>query len=237
MMETGKTMKKHTRLQLLALAVTLFGILLDQLTKLLVSGRMSLHQSIPVIEGVIHITYVQNRGAAFGMLSESRWVFLIASTVTIVAVAAYLILSKNENTLQVISLSMILSGGIGNMIDRLALGYVVDFIDFTLIDFAVFNGADSFVCVGAALLVLTLLLELREEALYEKQAKQRKAERQAQKDASALCPDEPCAAPLPEQTAEGACPPAEGACPPAEEACPPVEGVCPPAAAEEESDE
>ena len=68
-----------------------------------------------------------------------------------------------QNKLYSISLAIIISGGIGNMIDRVALGYVVDFIDFCLIDFAVFNGADSFVCVGAGMLILALILDIKKE--------------------------------------------------------------------------
>lgn len=156
---------KHTcrHPKLLALLITAIGILLDQATKLLVSGTMELGESIPLLEGVLHITYIQNRGAAFGMLADNRWVFLIISTVTILAISGYLALTKSRQPLYIVSLSMILSGGIGNMIDRLALGYVVDFIDFRLINFAVFNGADSFVCVGAALLFLAVLLEPKEQ--------------------------------------------------------------------------
>lgn len=148
---------QHPRL--LALAVTVVGILLDQLTKLLVSGGMALGDTIPIIKDVLHITYVRNTGAAFGMLADRRWVFLVISTVTILALAVFLIRTTSRDPLLIVSVSMVLSGGIGNMIDRLALGYVVDFIDFRLINFAVFNGADSFVCVGAALLFLAVLFE------------------------------------------------------------------------------
>ena len=143
----------------LALSVTALGIILDQLTKLLIAELMELGETIPLIKDVLHITYVQNEGAAFGMLKEHRWVFLIVSTVTILAIGAYLFVTKSHDPLYITSLAMIVSGGIGNMIDRLALGYVVDFIDFRLINFAVFNGADSFVCVGAALLFLSILFE------------------------------------------------------------------------------
>ncbi|MBO7292932.1 MAG: signal peptidase II [Clostridia bacterium] len=148
---------QHPRL--LALAVTAVGILLDQLTKLLVSGGMALGDTIPIIKDVLHITYVRNTGAAFGMLADHRWVFLVISTVTILALAVFLLRTTSRDPLLIVSVSMVLSGGIGNMIDRVALGYVVDFIDFRLINFAVFNGADSFVCVGAALLFLAVLLE------------------------------------------------------------------------------
>ena len=156
---------KHTcrHPKLLALLITAVGILLDQATKLLVSGTMELGESIPLLEGVLHITYIHNRGAAFGMLEDNRWVFLVVSTVTIVAITAYLSLTKSRQPLYIISLSMILSGGIGNMIDRLALGYVVDFIDFYLLPDLwkwVFNVADCFVCVGAGILVIWCIVSL-----------------------------------------------------------------------------
>jgi signal peptidase II len=76
----------------------------------------------------------------------------------------YLFSGLSEGKLAGISLAMLISGGIGNMIDRIALGYVVDFIDFRLINFAIFNGADSFVCVGAGLLVLSLILDIYKES-------------------------------------------------------------------------
>ena len=158
---------------LLWTGVTVIGILLDQLTKLLVSGRMELYESIPIWENVLHITYIQNRGAAFGMLANHRWVFLVISCITILAMLAFLLLSKSRNPLLISSVAMILSGGIGNMIDRLALGYVVDMIEVRLINFAIVNVADSFVCVGAALLFLAVLLEKeapRDEAPAEEAA-------------------------------------------------------------------
>jgi signal peptidase II len=90
------------------------------------------------------------------------------SSVAIIAIALYLYSGRNESKLYCGALTLIISGGIGNMIDRIALGYVVDFIDFALIDFAVFNIADSFVCIGAGLLVLALILDIIKEAKLEK---------------------------------------------------------------------
>jgi len=140
------------------------GIILDQLTKFLAVKLLKPVGSVPLWEGVLHLTYVENRGAAFGMLANQRWIFIAVSTVVIIAFLYYLYSGYAGGGLQAIAVAMVTSGGIGNMIDRLALGYVVDFIDFTLIDFAVFNGADSFVCVGAGLLILALILEMvREE--------------------------------------------------------------------------
>ena len=149
-------------------AIIIIGIILDQLTKLLSVEFLTKVETVPIIKNVLHLTYVENRGAAFGMLKEHRWVFISLSTVTIIGLLLYLFLSREKTKLYGVPIAMIVSGGIGNMIDRTALGYVVDFIDFRLIKFAVFNGADSFVCDGAGLLVLALVLDIIKEAREKK---------------------------------------------------------------------
>ncbi len=151
-------------------AIIVGGILLDQLTKWLSVAFLKAVDTVPLIKGVLHLTYVENTGAAFGMLKNHRWVFILISTVTIVLFSAFLYLGHAQNRLYAVSIAMIISGGIGNMIDRLALGYVVDFIDFRLINFAVFNGADSFVCVGAGLMILALILDVANEMKNQKGA-------------------------------------------------------------------
>lgn len=164
---------QSNRQRILYAAIVLFGIVSDQLTKLLAVKHLSVRDTLPLIRDVFHFTYVENRGAAFGMLANHRWVFLVFSTLAIVALGIYLFRGvsyfsdKREDgtypplaLLGGIALSLIVTGGIGNMIDRLALGYVVDFLDFTLINFPVFNVADSYVTVGAVLLALHLLLPL-----------------------------------------------------------------------------
>ena len=148
---------------ILYLSIISAGIVLDQLTKLLAVRFLLPIDTCPIINDVLHLTYAENRGAAFGILADNRWVFLIISTVAILAMAFYLFSGLSEGRLWGISLAMIISGGIGNMIDRVVLGYVVDFIDFRLINFAIFNGADSFVCVGAGLLMLSLVLDMIKE--------------------------------------------------------------------------
>lgn len=153
--------KKQFILYSLIIAVS---VLADQITKLLAVEFLKPIPTKPIIEGVIHLTYHENRGAAFGMLADQRWIFLSVSTVMIVGLLIYLYMGKCENLLYGVSVSMIIGGGIGNMIDRVFVGYVVDFIDFRLINFAIFNGADSFVCVGAGLLVLALILDIVREA-------------------------------------------------------------------------
>ena len=173
--------KKKPKDYILYSAIILVGIFLDQLTKFLVTRYMTMYQSIPLIKGFLHLTYTTNDGAAFGMMDGQRWVFIVVSTLAIIAFLAYLYLGHAENLLYEISLSMVISGGIGNMIDRLGFGFyvnpktglgeVVDFIDFCGIWDAIFNGADSFVCVGAGLLVLALVVDLKKEYALEKAKK------------------------------------------------------------------
>lgn len=160
--------KLSTKKYLLFSIIILAGIVIDQLTKLLCVRFLRPVSTVPIIKDVLHLTYVENRGAAFGMLSDSRWVFMLVSTVAIIGMLLFLYLGFAQNGLYEISLAMVISGGIGNMIDRIALGYVVDMIDFRLIDFAVFNGADSFVCVGAGLLILALILDIAKESKEKK---------------------------------------------------------------------
>lgn len=153
-------MKKQTVCKLLFASLLAVGIALDQLTKFLAAEHLRPIASLPLWKGVLHLTYVENRGAAFGMLAESRWVFMAVSAVALSALLVYFyFLSRRYTYLGTVALGMIGAGGIGNMIDRTVLGYVVDFIDFTLINFAVFNLADTLVCVGAGLLVLAILIE------------------------------------------------------------------------------
>lgn len=141
-------------------AVIALGIILDQLTKWLSVKFLEPVGIFVLIKNFLRLNYVENKGAAFGMMADRQYIFMIVSTVMILGLSAYLFLGFAENRFYGISVAMIISGGIGNMIDRIFLGYVVDFIDFYFIDFAVFNGADSFVCVGAALLVLALIIDL-----------------------------------------------------------------------------
>ena len=95
---------------------------LDQISKYIVVANMELHESIDVIPNIFRFTYIHNRGAAFGSFDEHRWVFLILSTVAIVAILVYLFWKKPQNKLLLASLILITGGGIGNMIDRVFLG-------------------------------------------------------------------------------------------------------------------
>ena len=145
---------------ILPLVIALGVIALDQLSKLLVLQFMYEGQ-VQLIPNILHFTYVENDGMAFGLLSDHRWVFLILSTVGILAMLFYLWKFANTRLSQ-IGLALMIGGGIGNMIDRIAYGFVVDFIDFCAFDFWnwVFNVADACVCVGAALFAIDLIREI-----------------------------------------------------------------------------
>ena len=160
--------------QIIAVVLILVGVGLDQLTKYLVVSNMALHESIDIIPGVFRFTYIQNDGAAFGSLDNARWVFMILSTVAIIGILIYMFWKKPQNKLMLSALILIVSGGIGNMIDRIALGYVIDFLDFCAFPKVwmwVFNVADSFVCIGAGLLILWLVLDMIREHKAEKAKK------------------------------------------------------------------
>ena len=147
---------------------------LDQLSKYLVVANMGLHESVDIIPGVLRFTYIQNDGAAFGSMDEHRWVFMVLSTVAIIGILVYLFWKKPQDKLLLSSLILITGGGVGNMIDRVALGYVIDFIDFCAfpkIWMWVFNIADSCVCIGAGLLALWLILDIVREVKAEKAKK------------------------------------------------------------------
>ena len=143
---------------ILCLIIMVLTIIADQATKLLTLEFLT-DAPLKLIPGVLHFTYVENKGAAFGMLADHRWVFIVISTVAIAALVVYLFIKKPRDKLLCVSLALIAGGGIGNMIDRIFRGFVVDMIDVTCINFYVFNVADSAVCIGCGLLILYMILD------------------------------------------------------------------------------
>ena len=184
--------KKTPKDYIIYSAIILVGIFLDQLTKYLTAKFMTLGQRITLIEGFLRLTYTTNDGMAFGTMdgADQRWVFMTISTLMIIGFGLYLYLGHAENMLYGIYMAMVVSGGIGNMIDRLGFGFyvnpqtglgeVIDFIDFYGIWNAVFNGADSFVCVGAGLLILALVKDIIKESREELAKKAAAAEKKAE---------------------------------------------------------
>lgn len=155
------------------ISLALLAVVLDQVTKILAVKYLMPVNTVPIIKSVLHLTYLENTGAAFGSLKNSRWVFLAVSTFAIIALVFYMLRFKPKNRVLSAGLAFIIGGGIGNMIDRIAKGYVVDFVDFRLVNFAVFNVADSFVCVGAALVIIYIFFFAEKEG---KNAKNEKKE-------------------------------------------------------------
>ncbi len=171
----SKIYKKRTSIDyILYSSIIVLGIILDQLTKYLAATFMDIGQTVPLIKNFLHITYTTNDGAAFGMLDGEigRVTFMVVSTIMIITMSLYLFLGHAENLLYAVAVSMIVSGGIGNMIDRLGLGFytnghgvgeVIDFIYFRGVWNYIFNGAGSFVCIGAGLLILALIIDMKSE--------------------------------------------------------------------------
>lgn len=135
-------------------------VVLDQAVKIWVSNCISASDSIRVIPGVIDFVYVKNRGAAFSFLANKTYGIIILSIVSLlfcIGVVGYVIVKKPKNRLFMTSLMLMFAGALGNAIDRIFRGYVVDFIETTFISFPVFNIADIAITVGAVLLIIYIL--------------------------------------------------------------------------------
>lgn len=133
---------------------------LDQGTKYAAARWLAPVGAAPFIPGVMELRYVRNEGAAFSMLADAawgRWFLVIVTALALTAMAVYFVRMKPAEWRWRWSFILILSGGLGNLADRIRQGYVVDFFATTFVDFAVFNVADCFVCIGAALFALNVL--------------------------------------------------------------------------------
>lgn len=128
-------------------------IILDQLTKYLIQANIDLNHTVPIIDGIFHLTYIHNSGAAFNILENKTGLLIFMPLIITIIVLVYLVKKrKTEHWTILLSMSLIAAGGIGNLIDRVAYGYVVDFFDFRI--FPIFNIADISVCCGCGLLII-----------------------------------------------------------------------------------
>ena len=132
-------------------------IVLDQLTKHLTVTHIPLGGQVPVIDGLFHFTYVRNTGASFSMLEGSGWLFVAVLLVFTVALAVMLKKKLIHKPFELVCLAAIWAGGVGNAIDRVRLGYVVDMIEVEFMRFAVFNVADIFITCGCIALIVFVL--------------------------------------------------------------------------------
>ena len=145
-------------------AVSTIVLLLDQATKIFIDRTMDLHSSITVVESFFNITYIRNKGAAFGFLAETSFrlpFFILISIIAVVVIIGIVRKLRPEQKLTAVSLSLIFAGALGNLIDRIRLGEVIDFLDAHWYDhhWPSFNVADSAICVGVFLLALDMLRE------------------------------------------------------------------------------
>ncbi|WP_270941856.1 signal peptidase II [Romboutsia lituseburensis] len=134
--------------------ILLIGI--DQLSKIWALKSLKEIGSIPIIQNVFHLTYVENRGAAFGMLQNNQTIFIIVALAASVF-GLYYLHTKKVNILGKTGVILIISGAIGNLIDRVRLGFVVDYFDFRFIWEYVFNVADVFVVLGTIILCVYII--------------------------------------------------------------------------------
>ncbi len=140
----------------IVLGLSCLVALADYIIKIFVINNLKPISSLVVIPGLFSLTYVENRGAAFGMLSDARWVFILFTIVVIVLMVYFLFTKRIESKLFNISAILIIGGGIGNLIDRIFYGYVVDYLSISFFP-PVCNFADYCITIGAGLMVIYLM--------------------------------------------------------------------------------
>lgn len=139
--------------------IIIFLIIIDQIAKIAIIKNIY-NSNLTVINGILNFTYTENTGGAFSIGNNSTIMFIIVSIIVIAIITKFIISKKEELSLNIqIALSLILSGGIGNLIDRIIRGFVIDFIDFNpLIKYPIFNIADIYIVVGCVIIGINLII-------------------------------------------------------------------------------
>ena len=148
------------------LPISLLFVVIDQVVKILVINKMALQQSITIINNFFNITYVRNTGAAWSILSGNVLLLIMISVLALVAIYYYLIKDKELNKIDIVSYSMLIGGIIGNLIDRIVHGYVIDYLDFKIFNynFPIFNIADTLIVISIIIIGISLIVgEYREQ--------------------------------------------------------------------------
>ncbi len=153
---------------LILLAVSTIVLLLDQATKLYIDRTMDLHTSVTVVQNFFNITYLRNKGAAFSFLANFSYRLPFFILISLVAAAVILVVFhklRDDQRFTVVALALIFSGALGNLIDRVRLGEVIDFLDAHWYEhhWPAFNVADSAICVGVAFLAIDMIIEERRQ--------------------------------------------------------------------------
>ena len=160
-------MNKKTRYNLIGAALALVLIGLDQWTKVLAVKHLMGQEPFVIWNGVFELHYLENRGAAFGILQGQKGVFLICTALVLAILAFYynrMPVEKRYLPMRIVGI-LLGAGAVGNLIDRMMQSYVVDFLYFKLIDFPIFNVADCYVTMGAILLAILILFVYKDEEL------------------------------------------------------------------------
>lgn len=147
--------KKHISCAVMIILIVAF----DQITKYLAKAFLQ-GSAVGFIKGFVQFRYAENTGMAFSMFSGARWIFVVLTIIICAAGLWYLFSDRCPNLWYYWSIGVIIAGGLGNLIDRALYGYVVDFIEPLFVNFAVFNIADSAVTCGAAVLIITMVIDL-----------------------------------------------------------------------------
>ena len=143
------------------LILFLLILVADQYTKLAIQQDMFLGQSIPLIHGFFHLTYIRNTGGAFGIMRNSTNLFIVISVIVIIFIIYFLFEEKNKDALILVFSALVLGGALSNLIDRIRLGYVIDFLDFLV--WPVFNIADAAISVGMVMLFIRIIFKKEKE--------------------------------------------------------------------------
>ena len=135
---------------------TIIFVFIDQISKGLINIGMNLNQSIEIIPNFLNLTYVHNTGAAFSIFEGAKWFFIITAIIVLNIIYIFFIKDKELKNSEIVIYSLLISGIIGNLIDRVVFGYVIDFIDVNIFNFAIFNLADSFIVIAVVLLLIMM---------------------------------------------------------------------------------
>lgn len=152
----------NARKNILYIVIIFVSVVIDQVVKYLCSLYIKPIGSVSIIDNIIGLRYCENTGAAFSILEGKTWFFIILTTLLVLVFGTYLFAGKIMTTAAAISVSFIVAGGLGNLIDRCLHGYVIDMFEFLFIDFAIFNVADVFVTCGAVVFILCYAFSRRE---------------------------------------------------------------------------
>jgi len=147
------------------LIVGIIAFSVDQFIKWSVATYMDLGQKIPLISGVIQVTSIRNRGAAFGILQNQRLFFIVVTAIVLIGIFVYLRKIYRKQKMLAYALALIFGGALGNFVDRALHGEVVDMLEFTFINYPVFNMADVFIVIGVALVMIDTLRASRTEKI------------------------------------------------------------------------